>query len=112
MIERKGDRRMSTVISCLQCGCRLETGETFDHGTAWNARADLYAARAAERDALREALASVREEICAGPVDDTLWHRSVPAETTVDFICNTLGDDWSYDEWLEARAALKGKTDE
>lgn len=37
-IERKGDRRMSTVYSCDWCGCSLETGEEWDHGKAWNTR--------------------------------------------------------------------------
>ncbi len=56
---------------------------------------------------LESALKDVREEICRGPVNDVLWHRNFPSETTVDFICNTLGDDWDYDEWLESREALK-----
>ncbi len=37
-IERKGDRRMSTIYSCDWCGCSLETGEEWDHGKAWNIR--------------------------------------------------------------------------
>lgn len=37
-IERKGDRRMSTIYSCDWCGCSLETGEEWDHGKAWNTR--------------------------------------------------------------------------
>jgi hypothetical protein len=53
---------------------------------------------------LEAALMSVREDICTGPIDDTLWRGKdrMSAETTVDFICNTLSDDWDYDEWLEA----------
>lgn len=49
---------------------------------------------------LEAALRDVRHEICKGPIHDTLWHQIIPAETTVDFICNTLDDDWDYDAWL------------
>lgn len=77
--------------------------------TELNAQAENAALRAAEAeiialrdrvDSLREALSSVRDEICSGPVSDVLWHDK--GETTVDFICNTLGDDWTYDKWAEA----------
>jgi hypothetical protein len=78
--------------------------------------ADLIGALLAEREAaqariaeLEWALRDVREEICTGPVNDVLWHNEIPSETTVDFICNTLNDDWDYDKWLEAREALEGK---
>ncbi len=37
-IECKGNNRVSTLYMCLDCGCRLETGETFDHGARWNKR--------------------------------------------------------------------------
>lgn len=37
-IERLGDNRRSTIISCVDCGCCLENGETFKHGTLWNTR--------------------------------------------------------------------------
>lgn len=70
---------------------------------------DLETAYLAALDRIAElegALRDTRHEICTGPVDDVLWHTSVPACTTVDNITLTLGDYWSYDEWLE-RAALK-----
>lgn len=38
-IERLGTPRQSTIYSCDECGCRLETGEEWAHGTLWNARA-------------------------------------------------------------------------
>jgi Lar family restriction alleviation protein len=37
-IERLGDGRRSTIYSCTDCGCSLETGETFAHGAMWNRR--------------------------------------------------------------------------
>lgn len=38
-IERVGTARMSTIYFCTECSCRLETGETFNHGALWNRRA-------------------------------------------------------------------------
>lgn len=38
-IEQYGDRRKSTIYACLWCSCKLETGEEWGHGTAWNTRA-------------------------------------------------------------------------
>lgn len=72
-------------------------------------RADALEAAQARIAELEGALRDVREEICTGPVNDVLWHNEIPSETTVDFICNTLNDDWDYDKWLETRAALEGK---
>jgi Lar family restriction alleviation protein len=37
-IERYGDHRQSTIYACTNCGCRLETGEEWDHGCDWNRR--------------------------------------------------------------------------
>jgi Lar family restriction alleviation protein len=39
-IERYGTPRYSTIYSCTECGCRLETGETFNHGDTWNTRTE------------------------------------------------------------------------
>lgn len=38
-IERRGDRRQSTIYQCTSCGCTLETGEEWGHGERWNTRA-------------------------------------------------------------------------
>lgn len=37
-IERMGDSHQSTIYECDSCGCRLETGEEWGHGGAWNRR--------------------------------------------------------------------------
>lgn len=37
-IERYGNPQQSTIYTCTSCGCRLETGEEWDHGRLWNAR--------------------------------------------------------------------------
>lgn len=36
--ERLGSMRQSCIVACSQCGARLETGEVFKCGTAWNQR--------------------------------------------------------------------------
>jgi|GEM_PF-3115111 len=46
-IEQRGDRSMSTIYQCDNCGCSLETGEEFNHGAGWNNRAALEAALSA-----------------------------------------------------------------
>jgi len=39
-VERQGTHRVSMIISCVDCGCKLETGETgwIDKNTSWNKR--------------------------------------------------------------------------
>lgn len=37
-IQRHGTGRQSTIYSCTQCGCRLETGETWQVPGQWNER--------------------------------------------------------------------------
>lgn len=40
-IIRMGNHRQSMIISCEDCGCTLETGETFiSDSLSWNSRAD------------------------------------------------------------------------
>jgi hypothetical protein len=36
---RKGTGRVSCIVICTDCGCSLETGETFGSGQSWNTRA-------------------------------------------------------------------------
>lgn len=37
--ERRGNNRVSTIVRCEDCGCCLESPETFNHGSCWNTRA-------------------------------------------------------------------------
>ena len=37
--ERLGTPRQSTIVACDECGCRLESGEEWGHGSTWNTRA-------------------------------------------------------------------------
>jgi hypothetical protein len=60
-IERIGDGRQSTIYRCTNCGCTLETGETFSHGATWNRRPALAAAVQAEREAILGALQQMRD---------------------------------------------------
>lgn len=61
-VERMGNSRVSTQYECGMCGCRLETGEEWNHGSDWNRRPiedakDAEISRLlSERDTLREAL--------------------------------------------------------
>jgi len=36
--EREGTSRQSCIVSCTECGCRLESNETHDSGDSWNTR--------------------------------------------------------------------------
>lgn len=49
--ERVGTARMSTIVSCTECGATLESGEAGEiAGTSWNSReADEQLAKANER---------------------------------------------------------------
>jgi hypothetical protein len=44
--DRKGTSRVSCIVKCTDCGCTLETGETWASGQSWNTRTqsqcDLY----------------------------------------------------------------------
>lgn len=35
---RMGSHKQSCIVACQGCGCRLETGEVWSCGQAWNAR--------------------------------------------------------------------------
>lgn len=90
-IEQVGHRSQSTIYACDTCGCRLETGEEWDHGAAWNRRSD----RAGLIAGLREAEAKARQFrehwSCAGGfgghsaaariIADTLSDRIAALET-------------------------------
>jgi hypothetical protein len=36
--DRKGTSKVSCIIRCTDCGCTLETGETWASGQSWNTR--------------------------------------------------------------------------
>jgi Lar family restriction alleviation protein len=66
-IERLGDNRQSTIISCTECGCILENGEAFRHGEAWNTRAaDATIARLEAENARMRSLLSVADAQIVG----------------------------------------------
>ncbi len=37
-VQQQGTNRQSHIIACTNCGCRLETGETWNAGSLWNKR--------------------------------------------------------------------------
>ena len=70
-IERYGDHRASTIYECGSCGCRLETGEEFNHGFIWNTRRTAPPTTDSE---LRAAAQAVVENwrtigVCGGDID-------------------------------------------
>lgn len=46
-IERRGTTRQSNIVACTECGCRLESGDTFNPALSWNTRT---ASPAADRE--------------------------------------------------------------
>ena len=67
-IERKGDRRQSTIYRCTFCGCTLETGEEWGFGTQWNNRSG---AAKVELEKLKEALSLYQKSAdFVGPCSD------------------------------------------
>lgn len=55
-IERMGTPRQSTIYSCTDCGCRLETGEEWSHGRDWNERNPPDAQVSSERLSMIDAI--------------------------------------------------------
>lgn len=39
IVERKGSFRQSNIVTCTECGCRVESGDVFDATASWNRRA-------------------------------------------------------------------------
>ncbi len=95
-IERVGDNRKSTIYECGACGCRLETGEEFNHGGTWNRRIveeqlasfeeefqkqrETAAAMVSHRDSLLAACEKERDEykrLYNTPVIESEWQRMV-----------------------------------
>jgi hypothetical protein len=71
-LVRRGNIRYSTIVECTACGCKLESPETFDHGSAWNTRA-ARTEPAGAVEALREALAGLKYIEPAIPVLRTMF---------------------------------------
>lgn len=59
-IEQQGTGRISTIYSCLDCGCRLETGETWQVPSQWNQRKQLTTTQQA-LDSAVEALEKIQK---------------------------------------------------
>lgn len=81
-IERFGNTRVSTIYSCDECGCSLETGEEFNHGRAWNRRA---AAPSVQPD--REVIERVQQMVVdceADPDGPLMLAASVAKEHAAD----------------------------
>ena len=81
--ERIGNRRQSTIISCTECGCRLENGEEWEHGSAWNTRAAIAAMPAPASPSVAEAASVFLDAYDRGmsgektSPDDEARHRAI-----------------------------------
>ena len=64
-IEQQGTNRISTIYSCCDCGCRLETGETWQTPQRWNTRATdaQLSTLTAQLEEAREALEGMFDNI-------------------------------------------------
>jgi hypothetical protein len=51
-VQQQGTNRQSHIIACTNCGCRLETGETWNAGSLWNKRQPTQSDAVLEGDAL------------------------------------------------------------
>ena len=59
-IKRMGTNRVSMIISCTECGCSLESGETFlGKNCAWNTRAPRQELRPLDHTEIIQQLARV-----------------------------------------------------
>jgi hypothetical protein len=102
-LERIGTARQSCIIKCEDCGCRLETGEVFRCGSAWNRRA-----------AAREPTASNPEVGALGARDRVIEiARRFPRRTPAPGGCGTVHDFpieagliWELDKALRDQPAL------
>lgn len=85
-IERAGTPRFSTIYACTDCGCRLETGEEWGHGSHWNRRS-----LTGEGEPVED-----HEPVGVGKIGNYYGGLSLKREGGVDFwlIENYDGDDW------------------
>lgn len=65
--DRKGTPKQSTIVVCDACLCTLESGETFNHGSAWNHRPG--------EEAVAEECAKIVEEPSG---EYSVGHRKLP----------------------------------
>lgn len=104
-VERRGTGRYSTICRCTECGCSLETGETFDHGRTWNSRPYLneIARRDAEIQALREENARLEGALRALVEEMSLPLRGEP--TYRDWTCTV-----ERETYARAKTLLEGRS--
>jgi transcription initiation factor TFIIIB Brf1 subunit/transcription initiation factor TFIIB len=80
-VEQQGTNRQSHIIACTNCGCSLETWETWNAGSLWNTR------QPTQSDALREKVARA-----------IMLHHDIDPDVFI-------GMHGGYDHWLSAADA-------
>jgi predicted RNA-binding Zn-ribbon protein involved in translation (DUF1610 family) len=90
--ERLGNRRQSTIVSCNQCGCLLESNEEWNFGTAWNTRAAMQTP--AEAESLDERMKAAGmiplSELLKSNGAMEKWERHAGMKSFTDFV------DWVH----------------
>ena len=95
-IEQAGNRRQSTIYECGSCGCRLETGEEFNHGKRWNERAE-----SEEITRLRAALEW--QPIATAPKNEFVLLAGPSGYTTIEtvFATGRMCSDYHVGRWID-----------
>lgn len=71
-----GTTRYSVIVTCADCGCSLENGETFKHGTAWNTRPQPESVSNEGQDVSERLIKAAQEAVntAAGDTTCAIWH--------------------------------------
>lgn len=93
--ERFGTGRISTIVVCQDCGCRLESPETFNHGSHWNTRASDELIRELV-EALEEWMPSIEAETMASHLMDGFRPKRNPHDEALHRTKQTLAKAIAY----------------
>lgn len=87
-IIRYGNRRESTMYTCTDCSCSLETGEEFNHGARWNTRATP------DKGELVPASADAQPSPSSTAPEPVAWLRDAQPDNDDEalFVCNKVDD--------------------
>jgi len=92
-ISRYGDKRKSTIYTCLDCGCTLETGEEYGHGRAWNTRTESGTKAISKEELKRSTNQEIRHQIDIDELERELSDTKARLDEAVEYIKNQR-DKW------------------